>query len=150
MKDTLANKGWSQTLVPLELRNDCVDLNGLNVDQCVTRELNTNFNNKTQTSARQKRIEQDKSRLSSTLHHFAGTEHSDDTEMLLFKIYQKLLEFKHRLADEDKEGEIRSEWQQASMVLDRLMFIVFSIATFFIILTMYNQVPYYPDAGQFA
>ena len=46
-------------------------------------------------------------------------------EKLLFNLCKRLNELKNRLINQDIDAEVRSEWQQIAMVLDRVMFFVF-------------------------
>ena len=50
-----------------------------------------------------------------------------------------------QLSDESYDNELRNEWQQVAMVIDRLMFFVFFIGTLAVVVHFYNLIPKYLD-----
>ena len=48
---------------------------------------------------------------------------------LLQKVYQTIDRNEMRLADQDKRDAIRVEWQQVAQIVDRVLLILFVIAT---------------------
>ena len=57
-------------------------------------------------------------------------------EKLMFNMCKRLNEFKNRLINEDIDAEVKCEWQQVAMVLDRLMFFVFTTCTLALLVGM--------------
>ncbi|KAI0220407.1 Neuronal acetylcholine receptor subunit alpha-2 [Lamellibrachia satsuma] len=64
-------------------------------------------------------------------------------EMLLLRIYKRLEQFRSHLAEEDFSHELRDEWMQLAMVLDRLMFYVYIFGTVGLWTTLYANIPAY-------
>jgi hypothetical protein len=89
-------------------------------------------------SARQRRLEEARMRANTGRWSIESVQFNkhDVQEYLLLKIYKKLAEHKERLSDEDIEAEIRCEWMQLAMVLDRLMFIIYIVGTIIILIRM--------------
>ena len=68
--------------------------------------------------------------------------HEDiDGNKLLFNMCKRLNEYKNRMVNHDIEKEVKCEWQQVAMVLDRLMFFIFTTFVIVVIIYMYFMIP---------
>ena len=74
-----------------------------------------------------------------------GSDHADideiDSNKLLFNMCKRLNEYKNRMVNDDIEREVKCEWQQVAMVIDRLMFFIFTTAIITVIIYMYSVIP---------
>ena len=64
------------------------------------------------------------------------------TGVLLKNMYHYAAAFKTRTVHETRDSELRSEWQQAAMVLDRMMFFVFLAGSAFVLSRLYLRLDF--------
>ena len=93
--------------------------------------------NKTAEEVKPKGIEKQLEEMSS----HSITADDIDSDKLMFNMCKRLNEFKNRMINDDLDAEVTCEWQPVAMVLDRFMFVLFTLTSIILIICMYNMLP---------
>ena len=163
MRDAIAQQNWSKQFIALKWVGESqVETIGVRTGDIINSstgvyEGNCNQNLNTlptptlradpssRMNARQRRLQEMERSMGKRSTIVIDPFKSDNKEKLLVKIYKKLKEHNERLVDDDVENEVRCEWQQLAMVLDRILFIIYIVGILAILLRMYANLPTYSD-----